>query len=57
MTITIYFHSVSAKAAFINKNSIKFAEILEGSPASITIKDDGIKYENSPYVYAVRRDQ
>jgi hypothetical protein len=54
MKIQIQFHSNADKRVFVKNNSFGNNEIISETPASITIKDEGYKFENNVHVYAVK---
>lgn len=56
MTITLSFVSFSDKVAFNQKNGIMPADMIDDGPCWEKMKDDGVKYENSPHVYMVKRE-
>ncbi len=56
-TITLHFHDVAAKHAFILRNKIGASEIMSESPASLTLEDTGESWEASPYVQQVTKEK
>jgi len=54
-TITIHFHSADAKRHFVKENGFTDAEIVRETPASLTVMDDGVHWENNGWVYSVER--
>lgn len=56
MQITLHFRSFSDKIAFNQRNGIMPSEIIAEGPGWQTIKDDGTKFEKSPFVYQIDRN-
>ena len=54
-TVKLHFRSYSDKIAFNQANGFMPSEIIAEGPGWQTIKDDGTKFENSPFVYQVER--
>jgi hypothetical protein len=55
MQITLHFASFSDKIAFNLRNGIMPCDLIAEGPGWQTMRDDGIQYENSPFVYSVER--
>lgn len=56
MFITLHFHCAASKRFFIQENAISQKEIINQTTASITLEDQGILFENSHWVYSIKRD-
>lgn len=55
ITVAITFHSADAKRRFLQENGFTAAEIIQETAGSITIQDDGMKWEMNGWVYSVKR--
>lgn len=55
MFITLHFHCAASKRFFIKENAVSQKEILEETEASMKLEDNGVAFENSHWVYSVKR--
>jgi len=54
-TVQLSFRSFSDKIAFNQKNGIMPRDIISEGPGWQLMEDEGLAYENSPFVYTVTR--